>query len=176
MKKTILLLLGMLILVCGTAFAQDYPKAEVFGGFSVLTVGDSSNPFENQRDNFFGFQADGAFNFHENLGVEADFGGQYKGFDQADVTAHFYQYLFGPRFTLRQEKANVFAHVLFGGATAGVAGHNENAFAMGIGGGLDVNVNDRFAVRIVQFDWIPIHDQGEWYNNTVRFGFGIVIK
>ena len=176
MKKSMLLLLGMLVLVCGSAFAQDYPKAEVFGGFSILTVGESSNPFEGQRDNLFGFQANAAFNVSENFGVEADFGGQYKSFDEFDVTAHTYQYLFGPRFSLRGEKTTVFAHALFGGVTVGAAGESESAFAMGLGGGLDVNLSDRFAVRVVQFDWIPIHDQGEWYNNTVRFGFGIVIK
>jgi opacity protein-like surface antigen len=71
--------------------------------------------------------------------------------------------------------ATVFAHALFGGINAG--GHiSDSAFAMGFGGGLDVNVNDHFAVRAVQFDWIPIQNAGAWDTNTIRFGFGIVIK
>ncbi|MEJ2247690.1 MAG: hypothetical protein P8Y80_16680 [Acidobacteriota bacterium] len=174
MKKSILLLMGIFILLCGSAFAQDdYPKAEVFGGFSILSVGSDEDVFS-EREQFYGFQANAAFNVSENFGAVADFGGQYKNIE--DITAHVYEYVFGPRFSLRGEKATVFGQALFGGATLGGGGESINGFAMGFGGGVDVNVSERLAVRVVQFDWIPTRFEGEWNNNTVRFGFGIVIK
>ena len=56
------------------------------------------------------------------------------------------------------KQATLFVHALFGGMNFGVSDGSVSGFAMGFGGGVDVNINDRFAVR------------------TVRFGFGIVIK
>jgi hypothetical protein len=167
MKKIMFALLLVLILGSFSAWAADaeFPKAEVFGGFSVASIDAGS-----ERINPLGFQASVAGNFHKNIGVVADFGGQYKD------GGHIYEYLFGPRVTARQGKANIFAHALFGGAAIGADGESLKGFAMGIGGGIDANINDRFAVRVIQFDWIPARFEGEWFKDTVRFGFGIVIK
>jgi hypothetical protein len=173
MKKSMLLLLGMLVIASIPVMAQDdYPKVEVFGGFSLLNF----NPQEmfDERQNAYGFQANVAGNLHENFGIEADFGGQYKKIE--GYTLSTYEFLFGPRFTFRAEKASFFAHALIGGAHVGIEEYTDNGLAMGFGGGVDVNVNDRFAVRVVQFDWIPSKFEGEWSNDTVRFGFGVVIK
>jgi hypothetical protein len=164
-KKLVLMLIVPLVLTSVSAWAQDkFPKAEVFGGFSVLSFDPGY-----ERIQPLGFQASVAGNFHKNVGIVGDFGGQYKN------GGSVYEYLFGPKFSMRQSKATVFAHTLFGGISAG-GNISDSAFAMGFGGGLDLNVNDRFAVRAVQFDWIPIHDAGAWDTNTIRFGFGIVIK
>ena len=110
-----------------------------------------------------------AGNLNQNFGIVGDFGAQFKN----DVS--FIEYMGGPRFTFRMEKASFFAHALLGGMTRSYHG-SESAFAMGFGGGVDVNINERFAVRVIQFDWIPIVDEGDWYKDQVRFGFGIVIK
>lgn len=163
----------LLSLFCVPVFAQDAPKAEVFGGFSILSTDFGLGSLVD-RQTFYGFQADAAFNFDKNLGIAADFGGQYKGV--AGETIHSYQYLFGPRASLRSEKATVFGHALFGGANFGASGSSENGFAMGFGGGIDVNAGERFAIRVVQFDWIPTKFNDTWIKDIVRFGFGIVIK
>ena len=164
MKKLTVILFLVFVFVSVSAWAQDeFPKAEVFGGFSVLSLdgGDRYNPV--------GFQASVAGNFHKNIGIVGDFGGQYKD------GGHAYEYMGGPRFTARREKVNIFAHALFGGITIG-NGNSESAFAMGFGGGVDVKVHERFAIRAIQFDWIPVTDEGRWYTDQIRFGFGIVFK
>jgi hypothetical protein len=164
-KKLVLMLVVLLVLASASAWSQDkYPKAEVFGGFSVLSLDTGW-----ERIQPFGFQASVAGNFHKNMGIVGDFGGQYKN------GGGVYEYLFGPQFSMRQSKTTVFAHALFGGINAG-GQISDSAFAMGFGGGLDLNASDHFAVRAVQFDWIPIHGSGAWDANTIRFGFGIVIK
>lgn len=174
MKKSVLLLCGMFLLLCGSALAQeDFPKAEVFGGFSIASTDLGAGNLID-RQTFYGFQANAAFNFHKNVGIVADFGGHYKGVGGG--TLHAYEYLFGPRASLRSEKATVFGHALFGGATIGDGGLSQNGFAMGFGGGIDVNAGKRFAIRVIQFDWIPARFEGDWINDNVRFGFGIVIK
>jgi hypothetical protein len=166
MKKSMLMLFHVLILVSVSAWAQEkFPKAEGFGGFSVLSL-DAGK----ERIQPLGFQASVAGNFHKNIGIVGDFGGQYKN------EGHVYEYLFGPQFSMRRDKVNVFAHTLFGGATAGGGGDSISHFAMGFGGGFDVSVNNKFAVRVVQFDWIPVHGTGAWDYKTIRLGFGIVLK
>jgi hypothetical protein len=62
---------------------------------------------------------------------------------------------------------------------------SNTEFAMAIGGGVDVNLGERFAIRAVQFDYVPIHTDvnarltqtgsSSWLHNT-RFQFGFVFK
>ena len=167
MRKTVMF---CVVILCFPliAVAQDYPTTEVFGGFSLFSVGNGD------REQFYGFQASVAGNLHESLGIVGEVGGQYKDFGGENI--QIYEYLFGPRFSLRKDIATVFAHVLFGGITAKGGGSSESGFAMGIGGGVDVNAGDRFAIRVAQFDWMPHRLGGRWSKEEIRFGFGIVIK
>jgi hypothetical protein len=41
---------------------------------------------------------------------------------------------------------------------------------------MDINVEEKVAIRIAQVDWIPIHADKGWNGNTVRFGFGAVFS
>lgn len=52
---------------------------------------------------------------------------------------------------------------------------SDNGFAAVIGGGLDVKLNNKFDVRVIQIDYNPIRFGGQTDNN-VRFGVGLVIK
>ena len=157
--------------------AQDAPKVEGFAGFSAMAVA-----AEGEGEHAFGWQGSVAGNFHPNIGIVADFGGQYKSIDieGTDISVRAHEFLFGPQFNARLEKANPFVHVLFGGANGRAAADSESVsrtvFMMGIGGGVDVNAGDRMAIRLIQFDWLPIHTEGEWFNKIVRVSIGIVFK
>jgi hypothetical protein len=70
---------------------------------------------------------------------------------------------------------------LYGGTKISGTGFGETDFTMGYGGGIDVAASDKMAIRVVQFDWLPIKtDNGaggkEWEKSGIRFGFGIVFK
>lgn len=165
-----MLVMGFVLVAQIFAQAQtEFPKAEVFGGFSILSSGDNGN-----RDQFYGWQASAAGNLNKMAGIVADFAGNYR--KESGVTVKVHQFLFGPQFTTRTEKASYFAHFLLGGVNARGGGFSENGFAMGIGGGVDVRASDRIAVRVVQFDWLPNRFEGEWSKSEVRFGFGVVFK
>jgi len=114
-KRMLILVFVVALLVGLPAQAQDSPKAEIFGGFSVQ----SAVVFD--RESFLGFQASVSVNPTENLGIVADFGRQSKTitepFTGLDVTADTTQYLFGPRYIVRGERASGFIHALFGGGT-----------------------------------------------------------
>jgi len=173
MKRRFALLLGMVVCFSFSVQAQEAPKAEIFGGFSVLSadIGD-------EREEAVGWQASVAGNFHRNVGLKGDFGGAYKTLETpfGDVKVKAHAFLFGPQFTARSAKANGFFHFLLGGVNLRAAGESTNGFALGIGGGVDVNAGERVALRIVQIDWIPSRFEGEWTQDAVRFGFGIVFK
>ncbi len=147
---------------------NEYPKAEVFGGFSYASV-----DIVGLRENAIGWQAAVGGNFHKNVGIVADFGGQYKSIEGVRVSA--YEFMAGPQFNSRTEKANVFFHGLFGGATLRGEGASENGFALGVGGGVDVKISDRVAFRVFQVDYLPTHILQAWEHNF-RLGVGIVFK
>jgi len=149
---------------------NTYPKAELFGGFSLLSVGD----VDNKREQFPGWQAGVAGNVHRSIGFVADFGGNYKTVQGVKINA--YEYLFGPRFNLRADKVTAFGEVLFGGVHTSAGGETQNGFLMGVGGGLDVNAGKKAAIRIVHMDWTPNRFNGDWSKKEFRISFGIVYK
>jgi outer membrane immunogenic protein len=103
----------------------------------------------------------------------------------ADLTLT--SYLFGARYSWRKSGHFVpFAQVLLGGAHAGggFAPANtgfpgsSNAFAMTTGGGLDVTLSKRFAVRTFQADYYltrfanAVND----HQNNLRISTGLVLR
>jgi opacity protein-like surface antigen len=190
MRRIILGTIGLLLLsIPGWAQESSYPKAEVFGGFSISSMGVSSTDpttglTTSLRDSFWGWQASADLNVHRHLGFVGDFGGQYK--TVLGIGMSNYQYMFGPQISMRMDKVNPFVHVLFGAArtsasltnpiTGLAASVSSTGLGMGIGGGLDVNISNKLALRVPQFDWTPIHAGGVWNNNTIRIGIGLVFK
>ena len=216
MRRLILVAIG-LFLFSIPSFAQEvvYPRAEVFGGFSMssipgLTAYDpTTGVLTSSRKSFMGWQASGDYNITHHLGIVGDFGGQYASFPGITVptviavagySVNSYQFLFGPQISMRHQRVTPFVHALFGanrlglsGITVTVAGVSvttpavsSTGLGMGIGGGFDVNVSHRLALRVPQFDWTPRHIgsttvlgvtvPGSWTTGQIRFGIGLVLK
>jgi hypothetical protein len=168
MRKFAGLILLMLLFVI-PAMAQDYPKAELFGGYSFLRVNPGGG-YDGVNCN--GWVAALTGNANDWFGVTGQFAGHYG--DIYGVSGHIYSYMFGPRFAShKNEKVTPFVHAMFGGARASGAGLSENGFAMDFGGGFDVRANDKVAIRVVQFDYIPTRFGGEFQHN-IAFSAGVV--
>jgi hypothetical protein len=179
MRRLILGTIGLLLISIPGWAQESYPKAEVFGGFSISSIGTSStDPLTGAttsiRDSFYGWQASVNGNLQRHIGIVGDFGGQYKSI--AGVPISNYQYMFGPQISMRQEKVTPFVHALVGINRTSALGASSANLGLGIGGGLDLNISDRLALRVPQFDWTPIHAGGVWTNNVIRIGIGLVIK
>jgi len=147
------------MLLGGLAAAQEYQRAEVFGGYSYLNV--DTNGLTS-RQNLNGWESSFSVNVNKWLAGESDFSGYYKGYGADGVSAHVsdYGYFFGPRFSFRASPAtSVFAHALFGadhlgGSASGslfgvpVSGSgSQNSFAMAYGGGLQQKITRHVAIR-----------------------------
>jgi hypothetical protein len=163
----ILLLFGLFSFA---AAAQEYPKAEVFGGYQYTNLdGTSLN----------GWNAALSGNLNHWFGVTGDFGAAYKSVSGASFSN--YTYMFGPTLASRRGEAlTPFVHALFGGfhSSASFAGFSGtgNGFAMGIGGGLDMKVTPRIVLRAGQFDWMSFRANGASSNNNFRYSGGIVFR
>ena len=175
-----------------TSMGTAVPKFEGFGGFSIASFGTpDDDDIDFDRDQFWGWQASLGTNFNESLGWVFDFGGQYEKSeitipgttDEDDVFTADYQFMTGPRFYARGERATGFGHFLIGGAHFGVHGINDaddfgtTGLGLGVGGGVDLNFGDGgMAFRLVQLDWLPQRFGGDWHNDTFRVGIGLVFR
>ena len=154
--------LTMLLASSVPAMAQTSapPRVEIFAGYSLLPANGDDFP----RATSHGVQAGAQWNLSHWFGVFGEIAMQKStardlgpGFAGLTAKTTVTEYLWGPRFTVRGDKANVFVHGLFGtsigDAGEGFEGFSDNGPTFGLGGGVDVAVNRRFAVR-GQFDLI----------------------
>ena len=162
-------------LVCFTflpVVAQDTSKVEVFGGYSWA------------GGNFHGWNSSVTGNVTKRLGIVADFSGHYgnelEGSILVKQDAH--SFLFGPRYSFRGKRFSPFVYALVGvtrfHASATVSGQrlsdSDSGFSSALGGGLDVRVNDRVAIRAFQIDYFRPNFFGEAHNRG-RLAFGVVL-
>lgn len=155
------------------ALAQEVPKAEVFGGYSW------------SGGNIHGWNASVTGNVTKRFGIVADFSGHYvSGLDGSIPTKQdAHSFLFGPRFSFRGKRLTPFVQAMFGATrfheSATVSGQklsdSDTGFSSALGGGLDVKVNDRVAIRAFQLDYFRPNFFGEAHNRG-RLAFGIVFS
>lgn len=170
MKAIVLLMLSILsFATCAQAQSNYDPAVELFGGGSIMRNGVSAPSYSL----YGGWQAQADFNFLHHVGLATDFGGQYRSIHGQVVSQ--YEYLFGPRFTVRWSPATLFAHALVGANMLHVSGASTNGFAWGVGGGVDYNVNRRVGIRLIQADYLRTRVSNFWFNDA-RIGVGVVVK
>jgi opacity protein-like surface antigen len=176
MLKKALYFICLVCLTCLPVIAQstspDVSKAEVFGGYSYA------------GGNFHGWNASVTGNVTKGFGIVADFSGHY-GSDRAGslvIKQDAHSFLFGPRLSFRGKRLTPFVYALFGVTrfhqSAIVAGQrlseSDSGFSSAFGGGMDVRVNDRFAIRAFQIDYFRPNFFGEAHNRG-RLAFGVVL-
>lgn len=198
--KTLVCIVFLLV-ACGSPFASAQ-RGEITADYSFV-VYNPAKPFASQRDLSGG---GGSFGF--NLGDYLTMKAEFEAYSATTLTytvsappaginpgtfnakGDLFTYLFGPQFNVQTRKTRVFGEALFGGAytnayanffhAAGVTGLSatNNGFAMVVGGGLDVPVSRRIAIRPLQFDYFLT--RYEWktlgINNQSNFRYqaGIV--
>ena len=183
MKIRSALVLGLVLLFGSAAFAQDFPKIETSPQFMYIRMSPNlTNTFLVNGQPVTGSQAINCaggggtiqYNVTSLVGIAADLGG-CKVFSNAyglgnSINGNLFTYLFGPRLTFRNAgKLQPFAELNFGGiraslscqsqalnclAAAGGGTYSKNAFALTVGGGLDIKLNKKFAIRLAQLEYL----------------------
>jgi len=170
-----------LILMLGIcAWAQEIPKADVSLDYSYLRF----NPDKNLPSQSFNLNGGGGsvtFNATSALGLKAEFFGYSANTNTLTIpvgtpvlprggtfttSGNMFTYLFGPQIKIRAHHFQPFGEVLIGGAYSNQyvnlfrqasivsAAPSKNAFAFSFGGGVDIPISRRFAIRPVEIDYL----------------------
>jgi hypothetical protein len=168
------------------------PKFEVAGMFSYINF----CPCSFKNFNQLGATGSFAYNVNKWLGIVGEVGGYRfdrqifvlnpdNSFTEATISGNMQTYLFGPRLNLRRFDHFVpFAEVLFGAAHGSqqVTGDkSQGAFALAVGGGVDVILTKYIAWRFFQADYLMTNFSGSLLSpdgrqNNFRIGTGIVLR
>jgi hypothetical protein len=151
------------------AVAQDIPRLQVFAGYSYTRFDSPSFGFSNPSG-LNGWNFSPAFNLIRGFGVAAEVSKQYgSNLDLRDIAV-------GPQFLYPRNKTLFFAHVLIGSARSFVRvgnGELDTDRAIAVGGGMDLDISSRFALRVFQVDYLRTTLFQE-KQNSLRFSTGLV--
>lgn len=132
--------------------------------------------------NYNGWDASFTGYFTRFFGATADFCGHYGPYHNANFsptpTISRYSYMWGPVFAWRTPRVTPFTHLLVGGTSERLAGGigSYNVFSWAAGGGLDVSVSKRIAIRLAQLDYESVHVPGNAAANGLRYSSGVVFR
>ena len=114
-----ILALTLMVLLAGVAFGQDYPRTELFTGFTYTRV--------NTATDVPSFSANGgggqfAYNFNKWAGFVTDIGAVHNGnISDVHMDTTMVNFLFGPRISLRYNRITPYFNFLIGGVHAGTS-------------------------------------------------------
>lgn len=179
--KPVLTLIFLLSL-SAVAIAQEYPKAELFGGYSYLrtdseeidlVAGNQVTTTRRHGGNLNGFNLSANYNPAKWLGIVIDFSGHYGSIDHTiivpgtlnatfGVRTNLHTLLAGPQFAWRGDNSTFFVRALAGVSfldqSLTLGGQkitdDRNAFAAAVGGGLDVKLTDTISWRTAQVEYL----------------------
>jgi hypothetical protein len=173
---------GLILLYGSAVFAQT--PTEIFVGPSYLRQGSV---------NLYGWHASAVGNVNSWAGFKFDLSGHYSSPDVSVLTlgvpttgyvnVSLYSARAGPQFTLRTNRMSLFAHGLLGATfvrSAGYIGEQKqtkrlDGFSLASGVGLDININDRTAWRLIEADYSFFRVYGA-PSHGVRLSMGIVVR
>jgi len=189
--------ISSLSLTCLPARAQDTSKLDVCVGYSYLNVDTNGADFQSlgitSRQGANGWEGSASGNVYKWLAAEADFSGYYKtypvdlssfGLNTVDVNVRDYGFLGGPRVNF----GPAFIHGLVGAdhltGSAMDASASQDSFAAAFGGGLQVPVASRFAIRasadyvLTRHNIFKVVDSAlpNYTQNNFRASIGVVFR
>jgi hypothetical protein len=199
MRKILFVAFLMMLVPLAVLAQSNYPKAEVFGGYSHFRANPSEFDHLYNWKDLNGWNASFAGNINKWFGIEGDFDGYYGSpsildFNIPLLHVSYYTFMGGPKLTYRSGAVAPFTHFLIGAARGSIGGGigsfnltltDQTALAAAVGGGIDINMSKHFAIRPVQADYLmtrfnpitefPFSGLSERQNN-LRLSAGIVFR
>lgn len=195
--KRLIFIMCLVFCAVSSASAQitdENPKNEFFVGYSYHSADINSLTINPRRTGQNGANFAYTRNINKNIGITGDISAHFSRRTQTLNGGEFkskrdqYYLLAGVRFKApNKSRVTPFAHALAGGSffrgfTSNLtpAGNfytfdDATSFAAVLGGGLDVRVNKRIAVRVVQADYAPTFF-GSGRQDNIRLSFGVVFR
>lgn len=188
MKLAKLFVFCTILLTGLAAWSQDFPRAEVAVDYTYarfypvqtrsLSLNGGGGALVYNLNSYFGLKMD-LQGYGSNTLTQATSSGTLK------VQGNLFTYMFGPQIKFRTPKFQPFAQVLFGAAhsnvyanlTTACAGScttstapSGNAFAMALGGGIDIPITKSFQFRPVEMDYMRTRFTNQ-FNNSAQSNF-----
>ena len=175
----------------GYAYERANNNADTFDKAGRTTFNGRSVVFADRRQNYNGFNAEFNQNLNRHIGIVTSFTGTYNNAGYIDIRsgrafgarAQRYDLMIGPRYNWRLSGITPFVEGMAGVTHMRVSFDDalvnrrkaDTAFAMALGGGLDVHAGEHIDIRAIQVDYLPTFFNGTHQNN-VRVGAGVKIK
>jgi hypothetical protein len=206
MRVRTVMLMAVALLMGKTAFAQEYVKWEESIDYSYAR-GNPANVGKPFSLNGGGGAV--VYNFNGFIGIKMDFQGYGSTtrtvgsfvvtnpqgvatiVNSASVQSNLFTYMAGAQLRVPTHTFKPFAEFLFGGALTHFHGNlatgasttnvNNNGFAMAVGGGVDIRINNTISIRPFQMDYLLTHfgnsliPGGNHNQNNFRYSAGINI-
>ena len=149
--------------------------------------------FVSDRVPYNGISTEVVANVTPHIGLVANFAATFANTDFLDTLSgqsfharvSRYSLLFGPRYNFRNSSPFIpYAHALFGVTRYHAKFNNndftcpdtsETAFAMALGGGLDIRASKHIDIRAAQVDYLPVFFSNK-REDGLRFTAGVKIK
>ena len=172
----------VVVMVCSfAAVAQEYAKAEAFGGVQYTNF----DAFHIQRVNLLGWNAQFTDYLNKPFGITGEVTGSYGSPTVGGIGTSLptYTFMFGPTLRAPLAKNTPFIHALFGAAhmsnSKGIYG--STGFAYALGGGWDLSLSRSIDWRVIQVDYLATRLQdatgtGNPQQDNFRFATGIVYR
>jgi peptidoglycan-associated lipoprotein len=187
-KSALMFALGILLAAIPAAAqssSDDSSKFELSAGYSWVHA--RAVPAAGCCFSMNGGSASFAYRANNWLSVVGDFGGFTNGnVLKSGLSLTVYPYTFGPRLSIRKWKQlTPYGQALFGGGhasgtlyTTGAPTASRNAFAAELGGGLDANISQHFAIRLAQVDYLFTNfpDGATNHEHNLRITTGVVFR
>lgn len=189
------LLILTFLLTCNASLSTaqtppEQPKNEFFAGYSYHSADINTLTVDPRRTGQNGVNLAYTRNLTRHLGLTGDASAHFHRASSGTFSSQRDQYFLLAGLTFKPGNGKgiqPFAHALFGaslfrGFTSSVrpAGNvytfdDATSFAMAFGGGLDLHVNKRIDVRLIQADYTPTFF-GSGRQNNFRLSVGIILK
>lgn len=198
-------LIGAALLGTVAGMAQSIPREEMFLGYDYVRFNTATNVPAFSAN---GGGGQFSYNFNKWLGGVADLGAVHNGnIGGNPLDNTFMNFLFGPRVSLRYARLRPYFQILWGGvyatsstkidvnlpdqpiflpgspvvpggAVAARLTAQQTAFAMTVGGGLDIKLNKHMSFRPIGLDYYMtrlqnLRTQGDNNQNNLRYTAGV---
>jgi len=166
-------LFALVLFFSVAAAAQETPKVELFTGYSHLFADLNTTSY-----NLNGVNVSAAENLNSWFGGVLDVGSYFGSNSGLNINAQSIMY--GPRIAYRKSSfVTPSVHALVGGfrGSRGFDGISQANWRLGygVGGEIDLRINDKVAFRLVQVDYMPTHFQ-DLHQDNVRVSVGFVFR
>ena len=167
------LLFALVLFFSVAAAAQETPKIELFTGYSHLF-----EELNTRSYNLNGVDVSAAENVNSWFGGVLDFSSSFG--SNLGLNVNSQTIMYGPRIAYRKSRfVTPSVHALFGGIRGsrgfdGISVANWR-FAVGLGGEIDLRINDKVAFRLIQVDYMPTRFQ-DLHQDNVRASVGFVFR